>query len=182
MVRAAACVCDMPSVATSDKSADMKSTFVPRAPVAQKVLVHGLHVPTDTHYMHRSRAQRPGDRTATALDAAADAAPGGRAPVAEPPVAHAVRLVKVPQPAEDAQEPRRPPHDGGRRGVVQPTPGADATRRGRGAIGEAVGRRARADLNEDGVGRLCPARGRRGARGSVRRVRGGRAGIRLGQR
>ena len=169
MVRAAACVCDMPSVATSDKSADMKSTFVPRAPVAQKVLVHGLHVPTDTHYMHRSHERsaprKRGDRTATALDAAADAAPGGRAPVAEPPVAHAVRLVKVPQPAEDAQEPRRPPHDGGRRGVVQPTPGADATRRGRGAIGEAGGRRARADLNGDGVGRLYPARGRRGARG-----------------
>ena len=36
VVRAAACVCDMPSVAASDKSADMKSTFVPRAPVAQK--------------------------------------------------------------------------------------------------------------------------------------------------
>jgi hypothetical protein len=37
-VRAAACVCDMPSVAASDTSADMKSTFVPRAPVAQKCL------------------------------------------------------------------------------------------------------------------------------------------------
>ena len=50
--RGGVCVCDVPSVAMSGEasatSVDMEGTYVPGERVAQKVLVHALHMPVDT--------------------------------------------------------------------------------------------------------------------------------------
>ena len=120
----AACVCDVPSVAGAARSVSKVWTWKVRSSRPRRshesVYARPTHVPTDVHTVTFRPLHALTAGTAGALDGAADgarAAPDGCAPVvAEPPVAHAVRVVKVPQPAEDAQEPRRPPHDGGRRG------------------------------------------------------------------
>ena len=193
----------MPSVAASDTSADMKSTFVPRAPVAQKCLCtpytcRQTYVQThlgrctcaDSGHRRRARrrrrrrqsrarrlracrrraARRPcraGSQSPTTCRRRTGAAGGGGPPGGGPRAPFGGFFFTPPPPPPPPGAGGAPPPAGGRRGLRA----ADAARRGRGAIGEAGGRRARVHLNEDGVGRLYPARGRRGARGSVRRVR-----------